>query len=152
MKTCSAPRVKFAPRTASFGHTGGAGGMAKVLLVEDNRDNRYIYRTILEYAGHVVVEAVNGAEALPFALSEHPDLIVMDVTMPVMDGLEATRRLKADASTREIPIIVLTAHALSSDVSDAMDAGATSYLSKPCAPRTVLEEVARLLASAGENP
>jgi two-component system cell cycle response regulator DivK len=126
--------------------------MAKVLLVEDNRDNRDIYRTILEYAGHAVIEAVNGAEALPFALSEHPDLIVMDVTMPIMDGLEATRRLRADTSTRNIPILILTAHALSSDVTDAMEAGATSYLSKPCAPRTVLEEVARLLTNVGENP
>lgn len=122
--------------------------MAKVLLVEDNRDNRDIYRTILEYSGHVVIEAVNGAEAMPFALSERPDLIVMDVTMPVMDGLEATRRLRADTRTSRIPVIVLTAHALASDIEEAMDAGATSYLSKPCAPRTLLEEVARLLADA----
>jgi CheY-like chemotaxis protein len=119
--------------------------MARVLLVEDNRDNRDIYRTMLEYAGHEVVEAVNGAEALPLAHSGHPDLIVMDVTMPVMDGLQATRQLRADTDTSRIPILVLTAHALASDVQDAMDAGATAYLSKPCAPRVLLAEVHRLL-------
>ena len=120
--------------------------MAKVLLVEDNSDNREIYRTVLEYAKHVVVEAVNGAEALPLALSEGPDLIVMDMTMPIMDGLEATRRLRADTSTNHIPILILTAHALASDMLDAMDAGATAFLSKPCYPQKLLEEVERLLS------
>lgn len=120
--------------------------MAKVLLVEDNSDNREIYRTMLEYANHVVVEAVNGAEGIALALSEGPDLIVMDMTMPIMDGLEATRRLRADTSTNHLPILILTARALGADVLDAMDAGATAFLSKPCAPRKLLEEVERLLS------
>lgn len=120
--------------------------MANVLLVEDNRDNRDIYRTILEHAGHAVTEAVNGVEAIPLAVEGRPDIIVMDVTMPIMDGLECTRRLRADATTSKIPILVLTAHALASDVQDAKDAGANAYLSKPCAPRTLLAEVERLLS------
>jgi CheY-like chemotaxis protein len=120
--------------------------MAKVLLVEDGRDNRDIYRTMLEHGGHIVVEALNGAEAIPLARDWGPDVIVMDVTMPIMDGLEATRRLKAIHATASIPIIVLTAHAQVSDKQNAMNAGATSYLAKPCPPRAVLEEVERLVA------
>jgi two-component system cell cycle response regulator DivK len=118
--------------------------MCNVLLVEDNRDNREIYRTILEYGGHVVVEAVNGAEALPLARDGQPDVIVMDVSMPVMGGLEATKRLKDDSATRGIPIIILSAHALSGDLWSGMEAGADAYLTKPCEPRKVLAEVERL--------
>jgi CheY-like chemotaxis protein len=119
--------------------------MACVLLVDDNRDNRDIYRTILEFAGHVVVEAVNGAEALPLARDGHPDVIVMDVTMPVMGGLEATKRLKSDSATSGIPILMLSAHAFVPDIRSAMEAGADSYLTKPCEPRTMLAAVERLI-------
>jgi two-component system, cell cycle response regulator DivK len=118
--------------------------MAKVLLVDDGQDNRDIYRTMLEHGGHIVVEALNGAEAIPLARDWSPDVIVMDVRMPIMDGLEATRRLKAIEATSSIPVLVLTAHAQASDKRDALNAGATSYLSKPCTPRAVLEEVERL--------
>jgi CheY-like chemotaxis protein len=120
--------------------------MATVLLVEDNADNRDIYRAILKHAGHEVVEAINGAEALPLVRDSRPDAIIMDVNMPVMGGLEATREIRADASMDSVPILILTAHANASDARDAMDAGATAYLSKPCPPRTVLEAVERLLA------
>lgn len=120
--------------------------MAVVLIVEDVWDNREIYRTILEYAGHTVIEAHNGAEGVDAARERRPDVILMDVTMPVMDGLEATRRLKGDPATRGIPVIVLTAHALASDRKDAEQAGADGYLSKPCAPAAVLAAVERLVS------
>ncbi|MBW3572729.1 MAG: response regulator [Gemmatimonadetes bacterium] len=121
--------------------------MARVLLVEDVPNNREIYRTILEHAGHTVVEAVNGAAGIELARSESPDVIVMDVTMPLMDGLEATRRLKADRGTAGIPVLILTAHAYDSDREDAMRAGADAYLAKPCPPRTVVQEVERLVGA-----
>jgi two-component system cell cycle response regulator DivK len=120
--------------------------MACVLVVEDNKDNRDICRTILEWAGHVVVEAVNGAEALPLARDRHPDVIIMDVSMPVMDGLEATKHLKSDSATSGIPIVMFSAHALAPEMWSAMEAGADSYLTKPCEPRTVLAEVERLIS------
>lgn len=119
--------------------------MAVVLIVEDNPDNREIYRTILEFAGHTVVEAVNGAEGIALVRARRPDIILMDVTMPVMDGLEATRKIKSDAELTAIPIIMLTANALASDREEAVRAGADAYLAKPCAPKDVLAEVERLI-------
>lgn len=119
--------------------------MAAVLLVEDQPDNRNIYKTILEFAGHTVFEATNGVEALASVRSRVSDVIVMDVTMPLMDGLEATRQLKGDPRTAAIPILVLTAHATSADREEAFAAGADAYLSKPCVPKDVLAEVERLL-------
>ena len=119
--------------------------MAKILLADDTVDARVIYRTIFEYGGHAVIEAADGVEAVEKAREHCPDIVVMDVTMPVMDGLEAIRRLKADVATRLIPVLVLTAHALASDREEAAQAGADAYLDKPCAPRTVLAEVERLL-------
>lgn len=119
--------------------------MARVLLVEDVPNNRDIYRTILEHAGHTVLEAVNGVAGLELARSEAPDVIVMDVTLPLMDGLEATRRLKAELATSTIPVLILTAHAYDSDREDAMRAGADAYLAKPCPPRIVVEEIERLV-------
>lgn len=119
--------------------------MAAVLLVEDQPDNRNIYKTILEFAEHTVFEAANGVEALASVRSLVPDVIVMDVTMPLMNGLEATRQLKGDPRTAAIPILVLTAHARSADREEAFAAGADAYLAKPCVPKDVLAEVERLL-------
>ena len=119
--------------------------MALVLIVEDTPDNRDIYRTILEFAHHAVLEAVNGEEGLRLVRERRPDIVIMDVTMPVMDGLEATRRLKGDPETSAIPVLVLTAHARAGDRDDAVQAGADAYLSKPCAPKDVLAAVERLL-------
>lgn len=116
-----------------------------MLLVEDVDYNRDIYRTMLEFGGHEVTEALNGVEALAIVHDLRPDLIVMDVTMPIMDGLEATRRLKADARTCSIPVLILTAHAFASDQAEAIQAGADAYLSKPCVPRVVLQTAERLL-------
>ena len=85
-----------------------------VLLVEDNEDNRIVYSTILRHFGYKVTEALNGEEGISKARSEHPDLILMDISIPIIDGWEATQVLKHDPQTRGIPIIALTAHALAS--------------------------------------
>jgi CheY-like chemotaxis protein len=122
---------------------------ATILLVEDNADNRVIYRTILEHFGYRVLEATSGDEGIRLAREQHPDLILMDVSIPVIDGWEATKILKADEGTAGIPIIALTAHALASDRVTAMDVGCDGYLAKPVEPRRVVEEVERLLGPAG---
>ncbi|HEU4557617.1 MAG TPA: response regulator [Longimicrobium sp.] len=116
-----------------------------ILLVEDNEDNRAIYRTILTYGGFNVIEAVDGEEGVERARQDLPALILMDISIPKIDGWEATRILKLDASTTHIPIVALTAHALADDRARAMAAGCDAYLAKPVEPRRVLEEVRRLL-------
>jgi len=119
-----------------------------VLLVEDNEDNLIIYSTILRFGGYRVVEAHDGRAALAAARSANPDLILMDVSIPYIDGLEVTRRLKADPATRHVPIIALTAHALSSDRERALEAGCDGYISKPAEPRFVLDAVRGELGAA----
>lgn len=121
-----------------------------ILLVEDNLDNRTVYRLILEHAGYRVLEAVDGEEGIRLARERQPDLILMDIAIPLIDGWTATRILKADETTRHIPIIALTAHALPADRAMAAEAGCDGYLSKPVAPRRVLEEVRRW--TAGDEP
>ena len=103
-----------------------------VLLVEDNEDNRIVYSTILRHFGYDVIEALNGEEGISKARSEQPDLILMDISIPIIDGWEATQVLKHDPATRDIPIIALTAHALASDREKAMEVGCDGYLAKPC--------------------
>jgi CheY-like chemotaxis protein len=116
-----------------------------VLLVEDNEDNRIVYSTILRHFGFSVMEALNGEEGIAKARSERPDLILMDISIPIIDGWEATQVLKHDPLTREIPIIALTAHALASDREKAREVGCDGYLAKPCEPRAVVAEVQRFL-------
>lgn len=116
-----------------------------VLLVEDNEDNRIVYSTILQHFGYRVMEALNGEEGIAKARAEQPDLILMDISIPVIDGWEATQVLKRDPATRRIPIIALTAHALASDREKAMEVGCDSYLAKPCEPKTVVGEVERFI-------
>ncbi|NIP78223.1 MAG: response regulator, partial [Gemmatimonadetes bacterium] len=94
-----------------------------VLLIEDNEDNLVVYRTILEHVGYTVIEARDGEEGVSRARSERPDIILMDISIPKMDGWEATGELKGDADTARIPIIALTAHALEEDRAKAMRAG-----------------------------
>ncbi|HEX7238839.1 MAG TPA: response regulator [Longimicrobiaceae bacterium] len=120
-----------------------------ILLVEDNEDNVTVYRTILEHSGYRVVEARDGAEAIRLAREERPDLVLMDISIPEIDGWEATRILKADPDTAGLPIIALTAHALESDRARAEEVGCDGYLVKPIEPRRVLEEVARFLDGGG---
>lgn len=119
-----------------------------ILLVEDNEDNLVVYRTILEHVGYRVIEARDGEEGVSRAIQERPDLILMDISIPKIDGWEATRRLKADDRTRDIPIIALTAHALEEDREKAMRAGCDGYLAKPIEPRRVVEEVQRFIGPA----
>ena len=116
-----------------------------VLLVEDNEDNRTVYRTILEHFGYQVIEARNGEDGIRMARESHPDLILMDISIPIIDGWEATQVLKHDPETSNIPIIALTAHALASDREKAMEVGCDGYLAKPCEPRAVVAEVQRFL-------
>lgn len=121
-----------------------------VLLVEDNEDNRIIYSTVLRHVGYDVVEAENGVQAIALARSERPDLILMDISIPELDGWEATRILRADLATKDTPIIALTAHALPDDRERAAKVGFTAYLAKPVEPRAVVAEVKRWLG-AGET-
>jgi CheY-like chemotaxis protein len=120
-------------------------GGKTVLLVEDNEDNRIVYSTILQHFGYIVMEALNGEEGIAKARNERPDLILMDISIPVIDGWEATQVLKRDPETRAIPIIALTAHALASDREKAMEVGCDSYLAKPCEPKAVVSEVEKFI-------
>ena len=119
-----------------------------VLLVEDNEDNLVVYRTILEHVGYTVIEARDGEEGISRAHSELPDIILMDISIPKLDGWEATQRLKGDGETSEIPIIALTAHALEEDRTKAMRAGCDGYLAKPVEPRRVVQEVEKFIGPA----
>lgn len=120
-----------------------------VLLVEDNEDNRIIYTTVLRHVGYDVVEAVDGAQAIALARSARPDLILMDISIPEVNGWEATRILRRDPATSRIPIIALTAHALADDRRRAELVGFTAYLAKPVEPRAVVAEVHRWLEAGG---
>lgn len=120
--------------------------MAKrVLIAEDDALNRQIVVKILTLEGYEILEASNGRAAMALARSERPDLIMMDLGMPDIDGLEASRRLKADPRSADIPIIALTAYAMRGDEERARDAGCDGYLSKPCRPQTIRDAVRRFL-------
>lgn len=117
-----------------------------VLIVEDNEDNRIVYSTILRHHGFRVSEALDGEEGIAKARRDLPDIILMDISIPLIDGWEVTQTLKRDASTTHIPVIALTAHAMPGDRERAMEVGCDGYLAKPCEPRAVLAEVNRLLS------
>ena len=121
-----------------------------VLLVEDNADNQEIYRIILAHHGFSVLQAWDGECGVKMARHHCPDLILMDLTMPVIDGLEATRMLKADPETSGIPVIALTAHGQPGDRAAAAEAGCVSFLAKPVPPSHVAGEVLRVLAMGTE--
>ena len=116
-----------------------------VLIVEDNEDNRIVYSTILRHHGFRVCEALDGEEGIEKARRELPDIILMDISIPVIDGWQVTETLKRETATKGIPIIALTAHAMPGDRQRAMAVGCDGYLAKPCEPRAVLAEVNRLL-------
>jgi CheY-like chemotaxis protein len=122
--------------------------MPKILLVEDNEMNRDMLSRRLARKGYEVVCAVDGAQGVAMASSESPDLILMDMSLPVMDGWEATRRLKADESTRAIPVIALTAHAMEGDEQKARDAGCDDYDTKPIEFPRLLGKIEALLPNA----
>ena len=113
----------------------------RILVVEDQEDNRKILRDLLVHAGYEVVEVSDGEEALPAAAAHHPDVILMDIQLPLLDGYEATRRIKADPALRHIPIIVVTSYALSGDETKAHAAGCDAYVAKPYSPRALLAKI-----------
>ena len=116
-----------------------------ILVVDDYQDAREMYAEYLEFSGFRVAEARNGNEAVEQAFALHPDLILMDLSLPGMDGWEATRRLKADDRTRQIPIVALTGHALAGASEGAKRAGCDSFVTKPCLPDDLVVEVRRML-------
>ena len=119
-----------------------------VLLVEDNEDNLVVYRTILEHVGYRVVEARDGEEGVTRARQDHPDLILMDMSLPVKDGWTATSEIKADAALRTIPVIALTAHAMAGDKDRALEAGCDDYDTKPVEFARLVSKIETLLGTA----
>jgi CheY-like chemotaxis protein len=122
--------------------------MAKILLVEDNELNRDMLSRRLARKGYEVLLAGDGAKGVAAAAAERPDLVLMDMSLPVLDGWEATRRLKADPGTRAIPVIALTAHAMSTDREKAAEAGCDDYDTKPVELERLLGKIERLLRAA----
>jgi two-component system, cell cycle response regulator DivK len=116
-----------------------------ILVVEDQEDNRQILRDLLTSADYEMTEAENGQEALEAVAKQKPDLILMDIQLPVMDGYEATRRLKGNPAYKDIPIIVVTSYALSGDEGKARDAGCDAYVTKPYSPRQLLAKIREFL-------
>jgi CheY-like chemotaxis protein len=121
--------------------------MAKVLLVEDNEMNRDMLSRRLVRRGYEVVFAVDGQQGVDMARSESPDIILMDMSLPVLDGWEATRRVKSDQATRSVPVIGLTAHAMSGDREKAIEAGCDDYDTKPVELDRLIEKIERLLGA-----
>jgi two-component system, cell cycle response regulator DivK len=117
----------------------------RVLLVEDYPDVREMYTEYLQSCGFDVVEAANGIEALQRALAVAPDIILMDLSLPVMDGWEATRRLKANQRTAGIPVVALTSHALAGISEGAKRAGCDGFVTKPCLPEDIVKEIRKVL-------
>lgn len=119
--------------------------MAKILLVEDNEMNRDMLSRRLERKGYQIVMAVDGGEGVTMASSENPDLILMDMSLPVLNGWEATRQIKANPQTQAIPVIALTAHAMATDREKALEAGCEDYDTKPIELPRLLEKIETLL-------
>lgn len=137
-------RSGFTPPTNLHARPHRAG-VPTVLVVDDYRDAREMYAEYLRFAGFHVAEAATGLEAVEKAFETHPDIILMDLSLPVMDGCEATRHLKADPRTSPIPIIALTGHALAGYPERAREAGCDAFIAKPCLPEDLIVEIRRLL-------
>jgi two-component system cell cycle response regulator DivK len=123
----------------------------RILVVEDHAENRRILRILLTSAGFEMIEAVTGEEGVAAAERERPDLILMDIQLPGLDGYEATRRIKANPALRPIPIIVVTSYALSGDDVKAFEAGCDAYVTKPFVPRELLAKVRQYLTPPTEG-
>lgn len=117
----------------------------RILVVEDQEDNRQILRDLLASAGYEMIEAADGEVGLAAAKKERPDLIIMDIQLPLLDGYEATRCIKADPDLKDIPVIVVTSYALSGDDIKARAAGCDAYVTKPFSPRTLLATIKEFL-------
>ena len=118
-----------------------------VLVVDDFQDNREMYAEFLAFSGFRVIQAANGKEALDQAFANRPDIIIMDLSLPVMDGWEATRRLKADQRTNAIPVVALTGHAMQGHSKGAIEAGCDSFVAKPCLPDQLVAEIRKMLCT-----
>jgi CheY-like chemotaxis protein len=130
---------------------GASERTQRVLVVDDFDDNRLMYAEFLAFAGFEVEQACDGAQALAQTLAFSPDVVVMDLALPVVDGWEATRRLKADPATSHIPVIAVTGHALATHWRGAQEAGCDAFLAKPCLPERLLETIRDVMA-ARRNP
>ena len=113
----------------------------RILVIEDMEDNRRILRDLLTNAGFDLIEAVDGEKGIVAAAEHRPDLILMDIQLPIVDGYEATRRIKANPELRHIPIIAVTSYALSGDEGKAREAGCDAYVTKPYSPRALLAKI-----------
>jgi two-component system, cell cycle response regulator DivK len=120
----------------------------RVLAVEDQEDNMQILRDAIVNAGYEIIEAENGEQALALAAKHRPDLILMDIQIPIIDGYEATRRIKADPALRSIPIIAVTSHALDGGEQKARAAGCDDFVAKPYSPRQLLAKIRQYLGEA----
>jgi len=120
-------------------------GRSLVLIADDDADILLLVKAVLERSGHEVVAASDGAEALASVRARKPDLVVLDIAMPEVDGLEVLRRLRADPTTSELPVVLLSARAQEADVERGFAIGASAYLKKPFSPRELSEHVAELL-------
>ncbi len=125
--------------------------MAKILLIEDNDLNRDMLERRLQHRGYDVILAVDGEKAIDMAAAESPDLILMDMSLPGIDGWEATRRIKAARESADIPVIALTAHAMASDRDKALAAGCDDYDTKPVEIERLLEKIQQLLPTTEEG-
>lgn len=124
---------------------------ALVLVVEDYQDAREMYSAYLQFSGYRVEEATNGLEAIEKAIELMPDIILMDLALPKVDGWEATKRLKSDSRTRHIPIVALTGHALAGFAEGAREAGCDAFVTKPCLPDALVAEIRRMLAKTRQQ-
>jgi two-component system, cell cycle response regulator DivK len=124
---------------------------ALVLVVEDYQDAREMYAAYLHFSGYEVAEAMDGVQAIEKTLELMPDIILMDLALPKMDGWEATRRLKSDERTRHIPIVALTGHALAGHAEGARQAGCDSFVTKPCLPDALVAEIERMLLAVRDS-
>ncbi len=121
--------------------------MKKILIVEDNDTNLYLVRFILEKSGYQIIVARNGETGVEMAIKERPDLIIMDIQLPDISGLEATKRIRTSKADGTIPILALTSYAMVGDKERALEAGCTGYIEKPIDPETFVTEIAKYLTT-----
>ena len=125
--------------------------MKKILVVEDNKINMYLSCRILKSSGYEVIEARSGEEGVELAIKEKPDLIIMDIQLPGIDGLETTKRIRKSEANGEIPIIALTSYAMAGDRKKALKVGCTGYIEKPINPETFISEIKKFLEAKDEK-
>ena len=145
--TSKKPRIDRSADAPIVGETGPL-----VLIVDDVQDNRTIYVLFLKFSGFRIAEAENGEDAIEKATTLLPDVIVMDLSLPVMDGWEATRRLKRDPRTKKIPVVALTGHALPEHARAASQAGCDLVITKPCLPDQLMDALRRILDAPKAQP